>query len=133
MDKLTSTTVQPWKGKILTPSRNNLYTEKSVNMVCFYGHFYHWTLFYCFEEITAYGIQTCSVARQRYYDMLRHFVMQQFQQGSCLKVIIFMKNGVPPHIGRRVKQLLRKHFTNAKVYHPLLSNCMAADIIPHDF
>ncbi|GBM83559.1 hypothetical protein AVEN_74946-1 [Araneus ventricosus] len=33
---------------------------------------------YCFEEITANGIQTCSVTGQRYCDMRRDFVIHNF-------------------------------------------------------
>ncbi|GBM09990.1 hypothetical protein AVEN_23983-1 [Araneus ventricosus] len=39
---------------------------------------------YFFEEITANGIQTCSVTGYRYRDMLREFVIPQLQQHGCL-------------------------------------------------
>ncbi|GBL74718.1 hypothetical protein AVEN_243593-1 [Araneus ventricosus] len=70
---------------------------------------------YFFEEITANGIQTCSVTGQRYRDMLRDFVISQLQQCGCLQDIIFMQDCAPPHIDRRVKQLPRQHFTDARV------------------
>ncbi|GBN54214.1 hypothetical protein AVEN_55877-1 [Araneus ventricosus] len=82
-------------------------------MVWCYGYLYHWTVF--FEEITANGIQTCSVTGQRYRDMLNDFVIPQLQQRGCLQDIIFMLDGAPPHIDRHVKQLLRQHFTDSRV------------------
>ncbi|GBL82308.1 hypothetical protein AVEN_252474-1 [Araneus ventricosus] len=47
--------------------------------------------------------------------MLRDFVIPQLQQRGCFQDIIFMQDGAPPHIDRRVKQLLRQHFTDARV------------------
>ncbi|GBM57085.1 hypothetical protein AVEN_261426-1 [Araneus ventricosus] len=70
---------------------------------------------YFFEEITANGIKTCSAIGQRCRDMLRDFVIPRLQQRSCLQDIIFMQDGLPHHIDRRVKQLLRQHFTDARV------------------
>ncbi|GBM60516.1 hypothetical protein AVEN_260002-1 [Araneus ventricosus] len=81
-------------------------------MAWFYGYIYHRTAF--FEEITANGIQTCSITGQRYLDMLRDFVIPQLQQRGCLQDIIFMLDGAPPHVDRRVKQLLRQYFTDAR-------------------
>ncbi|GBO43343.1 hypothetical protein AVEN_246820-1 [Araneus ventricosus] len=46
--------------------------------------------------------------------MLRDFVIPQLKQSGCLQDIIFMQ-AYPPHIDRRVKQLLRQHFTDAWV------------------
>ncbi|GBL72541.1 hypothetical protein AVEN_127817-1 [Araneus ventricosus] len=82
-------------------------------MVWVSGYLYHWTVF--FKEITGNGIQTCAVTGQRYHDMLRDFVIPQLQQRGCLQDIIFLQNGAPHHVDRRVKQLLRQHFTNAWV------------------
>ncbi|GBM84745.1 hypothetical protein AVEN_64886-1 [Araneus ventricosus] len=70
---------------------------------------------YFFKEITANGIQTCSVTGKRYRDMLRDFEIPQIQQRRCLQDIIFMQYGAPRHIDRRVTQLLRQHFTDARV------------------
>ncbi|GBM40410.1 hypothetical protein AVEN_201409-1 [Araneus ventricosus] len=59
-----------------------------------------------------------SVTGQRYRDMMRDFVilqLQQLQQRGCLQGIIFMQDGAPPHIDHLVKQLLRQHFTDARV------------------
>ncbi|GBL84603.1 hypothetical protein AVEN_191069-1 [Araneus ventricosus] len=66
-------------------------------------------------EITANGIQTCPVIGQGYRAMLRDFVIPQLQQRGCLQDIIFMHDGAPPHSDRRVKQLLRQHFKDARV------------------
>ncbi|GBM97586.1 hypothetical protein AVEN_121409-1 [Araneus ventricosus] len=82
-------------------------------MVWLNGYLHHWTIF--FEEITANGIQTCSVTVQRCRDMLKYFVNIQLQQRGCLQDIIFMQDGAPHHIERRVKQLIRQHFTYARV------------------
>ncbi|GBO04915.1 hypothetical protein AVEN_80951-1 [Araneus ventricosus] len=88
---------------------------------------------YSFEEITANGIQTCSVTGQRYRDMLKDFVIPQLQQRECLQDIIFMQDGATPHIDRRVKQLLRQHFTDARVisrHFPTAWLPHSPDIIP---
>ncbi|GBM21932.1 hypothetical protein AVEN_187935-1 [Araneus ventricosus] len=47
---------------------------------------------YFFEEITASGIQICFVTGQRYRDMLRDFVIPQFEQRGCFQGIIFMQD-----------------------------------------
>ncbi|GBN33872.1 hypothetical protein AVEN_211817-1 [Araneus ventricosus] len=45
----------------------------------------------------------------------RDFELSQFQLHGCLQDNIFMQDGAPPRIDRRVKQLLRPHFTDARV------------------
>ncbi|GBO30284.1 hypothetical protein AVEN_199245-1 [Araneus ventricosus] len=82
-------------------------------MVWFHSYLYHWSVF--FEKITANGIQTCSLTKQRYRDMLGDFLFPQLQQRGCLQDIIFMQDGALPHTDRCVKQLLRQHFTDALV------------------
>ncbi|GBM02567.1 hypothetical protein AVEN_178497-1 [Araneus ventricosus] len=57
----------------------------------------------------------CSATGQRYRDMLRDFVIPQPQQRGGLQDIIFKQDSDPPHIDRREKQLLRQHFTEARV------------------
>ncbi|GBM10703.1 hypothetical protein AVEN_99-1 [Araneus ventricosus] len=103
-------------------------------MVWFYCYLYHWTVF--FEEITTNGIQTCSVRGQRYHDMLRNFVIPQLQKRRCLQDIIFKQDVAPPHIDRRVKQLLRQHFTDAGMisrHFPTTLHPHSPDITPCDF
>ncbi|GBM45234.1 hypothetical protein AVEN_63841-1 [Araneus ventricosus] len=104
-----------WPRKTLTLSRNNSCILKKLQygVVTIYGYLYHWTVF--FEEITANGIQTCSITGQRYRDMPRNFVIPQLQQRGCLQDIFFMQDGAPPHIDRRVKQLLTQYFSDARV------------------
>ncbi|GBO27039.1 hypothetical protein AVEN_18024-1 [Araneus ventricosus] len=68
--------------------------------------------------------------------MLRDFVVPHLQQRRCLQDIIFMQEGGPPHIDRRVKQLLRRHFTDARViscYFPAAWPSRSPDITPYDF
>jgi len=59
---------------------------------------------YLFEEIIAYGIHTCSVLGKRYHNMLRNFVIPQLEERGDLQDIIFMQDGEPLHIDRRVHQ-----------------------------
>ena len=47
--------------------------------------------------------------------MLTSFVIPQLQQKQCLDQTIFMQDGAPPHIGVKVQQLLRHHFTDQRV------------------
>ncbi|GBN97941.1 hypothetical protein AVEN_72146-1 [Araneus ventricosus] len=68
--------------------------------------------------------------------MLRGFVMRQLQQRGCLRDIIYMQDGAPPHIDRRVKQLLRQHFTDSWVisrHFPTAWPPRSPDITPCDF
>ncbi|GBL95531.1 hypothetical protein AVEN_54132-1 [Araneus ventricosus] len=68
--------------------------------------------------------------------MLRDFVIPQLQQRGCLQDIIFMQDGAPPHVDRRVKQLLRQHFTDARVishHFPTAWPPRSPDITPCDF
>ena len=44
---------------------------------------------------------------------LRDFVFPQFQHRRYLEDIIFIHDGAPFHINRRVKQFLRQQFTDA--------------------
>ncbi|GBN09994.1 hypothetical protein AVEN_250132-1 [Araneus ventricosus] len=114
MGTLTPTVVNFGQRKTLTLSRNNPCILTKLQ----YGVVLRLPLSLdriFFEEITVNGIQTCSVIGQRCRDMLRDFVIPQLQQSRCLQDIIFKQDGVPPHINRRVKQLLRQHFTDARV------------------
>ncbi|GBN40572.1 hypothetical protein AVEN_223381-1 [Araneus ventricosus] len=68
--------------------------------------------------------------------MLRDFVIPQLEQRGCLQDIIFMQDGAPPHIIRRVKQLLRHHFTDAWVisrHFPTAWTPRSPDTTPYDF
>ncbi|GBM59834.1 hypothetical protein AVEN_158075-1 [Araneus ventricosus] len=93
-------------------------------------------LFFTFEEITANGIQTFSVTGQRYRYVLRYFVIPLLQQHGCLQDVIFLQDGVPSHIDRLVKQLLRQHFTDSLVISspfPTAWPLHSSDIITVDF
>ncbi|GBM10614.1 hypothetical protein AVEN_21933-1 [Araneus ventricosus] len=67
--------------------------------------------------------------------MLRDLVIPQLQQHRCLQDIIFVHDGVPHHIDRRVKQLLRQHFTDTRVIRSHFPTAWprSPDIIPCDF
>ncbi|GBN72744.1 hypothetical protein AVEN_134293-1 [Araneus ventricosus] len=90
---------------------------------------------YC-GAITENGVQTCSASGQRYRYMIRDFVIPQLQQRTCLQDIIFMQDGVPPHKDRRVDQLLRQQFKDARVisrHFPTAWPARSPDITPCDF
>ncbi|GBM95766.1 hypothetical protein AVEN_182714-1 [Araneus ventricosus] len=73
---------------------------------------------------------------KRYRDVLRGFAIPQLQQHGCLQDIIFVQDGAPPHIDRRVKQLLRQHFTDARVisrHFPTAWPPRSPDVTPCDF
>ncbi|GBM94405.1 hypothetical protein AVEN_122522-1 [Araneus ventricosus] len=73
---------------------------------------------------------------QRYRYVLRYFVIPLLQQHGCLQDVIFLQDGVPSHIDRLVKQLLRHHFTDSRVISsPFPTACPlhSSDIITADF
>ncbi|KAF8763677.1 hypothetical protein HNY73_021835 [Argiope bruennichi] len=85
--------------------------------------------------ITSNGIQTCSITEKWYPDMLRDFVIPILLQSGCLQDHIFMQDGAPPHIDRRVKRLLIQHFTEARVircHFSIACPPRSPDIIPCD-
>lgn len=63
---------------------------------------------FLFGEITYVGPVTCSITGKQYEELLRNHVLLASQQ--CVDRTIFMKDGVPPHIATRVKQLLSTNF-----------------------
>lgn len=68
--------------------------------------------------------------------MLENFVIPQLQQRNCIDSTIFMQDGAPPHIGRRVKDVLRQHFTDARVISrafPMNWPPRSPDLNPCDF
>ncbi|KFM64112.1 hypothetical protein X975_09665, partial [Stegodyphus mimosarum] len=47
--------------------------------------------------------------------MLNSFVIPALQQRQCMGEMIFIQDGVPPHIAVRVQQMLRQTFTTERV------------------
>lgn len=91
---------------------------------------------YFYEEFGRNGLVTCSVNSHRYADMLENFVIPHLQQRNCIDSTIFMQDGAPPHIGRRVKDVLRQHFTDARVISrafPTIWPPRSPDLNPCDF
>ena len=70
---------------------------------------------YFLEQTGASSPVTATVTGQRYASLLRNHVIPDLQQHGCVNQIIFMQDGAPPHIGHLVKQLLRRHFENARI------------------
>ena len=89
-----------------------------------------------FEENTRNGPVTCTVTAERYRNMLENFVIPKIQQRQCLDSITFMQDGAPPHIGLRVQQFLRQHFTNDRLISrafPTTWPPRSPDLTPCDF
>ncbi|GFX58616.1 transposable element tc3 transposase [Trichonephila clavipes] len=63
-----------------------------------------------FEETTPTGPATCSVTGSRYAAMLKNYVLPELRRWNELNDIVWMQDGVPPHIARSVKRLLDQHF-----------------------
>ncbi|GBM82438.1 hypothetical protein AVEN_229479-1 [Araneus ventricosus] len=132
---LTPTIAEFGQRETLTLSRNNpcILTKLQYGVVL---RLPLYRIVFFLKEITANGIQSCSIIGQRYRDMLRDFLVSQLQQRACLQDIIFMQDGAPPRIDRRVKQLLRQHFTDARVmsrHFPTVWPPRSPDITPCDF
>lgn len=91
---------------------------------------------YFFEETGALGPVTVTVTGQRYACLLRNHVIPVLQQRGCVDGIIFMQDGAPPHIANPVKQLLRRHFGNARIisrHFPTAWPPRSPDLNPCDF
>ena len=91
---------------------------------------------YFFEENTPTGPKTCSVNAEKYRTMLLNFAIPQLQQRGCLESTIFMQDGAPPHIGLRVQEVLRQHFTNDQIISrafPVKWPARSPDLTPCDF
>ncbi|GBN75379.1 hypothetical protein AVEN_8064-1 [Araneus ventricosus] len=91
---------------------------------------------YFFEETGALGPVTVTVTGQRYECLLRNHVIPTLQQRGCVDRIIFMQDGAPPHIANPVKQLLKRHFGNARIISrqfPTAWPSRSPDLNPCDF
>ncbi|GFU03451.1 uncharacterized protein TNCV_797501 [Trichonephila clavipes] len=68
-----------------------------------------------FEEMRDSGFVTATVTGERYADMLQNRIIPSLADKHLLERTIFMQDGAPPHIARRVKDLLRKSFGDDRV------------------
>ncbi|GFT56793.1 uncharacterized protein TNCV_1268851 [Trichonephila clavipes] len=68
-----------------------------------------------FEEMWDSGFVTATVTSERYADMLQNRIIPSLADKHLLERTIFMQDGVPPHIARRVKDLLRRSFGDDRV------------------
>ncbi|GFS63037.1 uncharacterized protein TNCV_3743031 [Trichonephila clavipes] len=64
-------------------------------------------LFFIFEELRDSGFVTATVTGERYAYMLQNRIIPSQADKHLLERTIFMQDGAPPHIARRVKDLLR--------------------------
>ncbi|GFX20723.1 uncharacterized protein TNCV_77801 [Trichonephila clavipes] len=68
-----------------------------------------------FEEMRDSGFVTATVTGERYADMLQNRIIPSLADKHLLELTIFMQDGAPPHIARRVKDLLRRSFGDDRV------------------
>ncbi|GFS87703.1 uncharacterized protein TNCV_2942791 [Trichonephila clavipes] len=68
-----------------------------------------------FEEMRDSGFVTATVTGERYADMLQNRIIPSLADKHLLERTIFMQDGAPPHIARRVKDLLRRSFGDDRV------------------
>ncbi|GFU80118.1 uncharacterized protein TNCV_579981 [Trichonephila clavipes] len=68
-----------------------------------------------FEEMRDSGFVTATVTGERYTDMLQNHIIPSLADKHLLERTIFMQDGAPPHIARRVKDLLRRSFGDDRV------------------
>ncbi|GFU73966.1 uncharacterized protein TNCV_3784811 [Trichonephila clavipes] len=68
-----------------------------------------------FEEMHDSGFVTATVTGERYADMLQNHIIPSLADKHLLERTIFMQDGAPPHIARRVKDLLRRSFGDDRV------------------
>ncbi|GFS83262.1 uncharacterized protein TNCV_600121 [Trichonephila clavipes] len=68
-----------------------------------------------FEEMRDSGFVTATVKGERYADMLQNRIIPSLADKHLLERMIFMQDGAPPHIARRVKDLLRRSFGDDRV------------------
>ena len=91
---------------------------------------------YFFEQTGASDPVTATVTGQPYASHLCNHVIPALQQRGCVNQIIFMQDGAPPHIAHPVKQLLRRHFGNARIirsHFPTTWPSRSPDFNPCDF
>ncbi|GFY11648.1 uncharacterized protein TNCV_4231171 [Trichonephila clavipes] len=63
-----------------------------------------------FEEMRDSGFVTATVTGERYADMLQNCIIPSLADKHLLERTIFMQDGAPPHIARRVKDFLCRSF-----------------------
>ncbi|GFT32302.1 uncharacterized protein TNCV_4483421 [Trichonephila clavipes] len=68
-----------------------------------------------FEEMRYSSFVTATETGERYADMLQNRIIPGLADKHLLKRTIFMQDGAPPHIARRVKDLLRRSFCDNRV------------------
>ncbi|GFV11914.1 uncharacterized protein TNCV_109621 [Trichonephila clavipes] len=68
-----------------------------------------------FEEVRDSGFVTATVTGEWYADMLQNHIIPSLADKHLLERTIFMQDGSPPHIARRVKDLLRRLFGDDRV------------------
>ncbi|GFU72160.1 DUF4817 domain-containing protein [Trichonephila clavipes] len=68
-----------------------------------------------FEERRDSGFLSATVTGERYADMLQNRIIPSLADKHLLERTIFMQDGAPPHIARRVKDLLRRSFGDDRV------------------
>ena len=88
-----------------------------------------------FEQTGSSGPVRVTITGQRYASLLRNHVISALQQCGCVNQIIFMQDGAPPHIAHPVKQLLRRHFENARIishHFPTIWPFQSPDLNPCD-
>lgn len=57
---------------------------------------------YFFEQFTSTGMKTCSITGVRYTTMLQNYAIPELQQLNVFNDIVWIQDGVPPHIATRV-------------------------------
>ena len=68
-----------------------------------------------FVETGDFGNVTFTVTGQSYECILRNHVIPTIHQRECMDRSIFMQYGAHQHIANPVKQLLKRHFGNARI------------------
>ncbi|GFX32578.1 uncharacterized protein TNCV_3704521 [Trichonephila clavipes] len=89
-----------------------------------------------FEEMRDSGFVTATVTGERYADMLQNRIIPSLADRHLLKRTIFMQDGAPPHIARRVKDLLRRSFGDDRVLSRHFHNAWpprSPDLSPCDY
>ena len=68
-----------------------------------------------FKETGALSPVAVTVTGERYACILCNHVIPALQERGYMDRIFLMHNSIPPHIANLVKQLLKRHFGNAKI------------------
>ncbi|GFX00454.1 uncharacterized protein TNCV_2091041 [Trichonephila clavipes] len=95
---------------------------------CIVGSFF-------FENHSTTGLVTCTVTGQRYASLLEQCVIPTYHARRCNTTILFIHNGVPPHIARCLKHVLRCHFDDYRFINQHFSTAWprSPDLNPCDF